>query len=63
MIPGHWEIVLLAIVVIALFGNSMLPKIARQAGRAAREVRAVKRDVLSLEDDQKPEAKSPTSAP
>jgi len=37
--PGHWELILLALVVILLFGSKQLPTIARSLGRGVREVR------------------------
>jgi TatA/E family protein of Tat protein translocase len=48
-LTGHWEIVILAVVALALFGGGMLPKLARTAGRTVREVKSVKDDMLSLE--------------
>lgn len=50
MLAGHWEIALLALLALALFGGSMLPKLARTAGRTVREVQSVKREMLSLDE-------------
>jgi TatA/E family protein of Tat protein translocase len=44
-VPGHWELALLAVVVLLLFGSSRVPQIARQLGRGVREVRDTVRDV------------------
>ena len=70
-IPGQWEILILALVVLLLFGGKLLPQIARTAGKTVREVKSVKDEVLTLDapprpapqDDQKPAAKAPTIAP
>jgi TatA/E family protein of Tat protein translocase len=51
---GHWEIIVLAFVVLLLFGSSQLPKVGRQLGKgvrqAGREVAEVK-SAFSVEDD------------
>jgi len=46
---GQWEILILVVLALVLFGGGMLPKIARTAGKTVREVKSVKDDVLSLE--------------
>lgn len=48
--PGHWELVLLAVVVLLLFGSSRVPEIARQLGRGMREVKDTVRDVDVRQD-------------
>ena len=68
-LAGHWEIVILVVLALVLFGGGMLPKVARSAGRTVREVRSVKDDLLALEAPpadpaaQKPAAKEPTITP
>jgi TatA/E family protein of Tat protein translocase len=51
---GHWEIIVLALVVLLLFGSSQLPKVGRQLGKgvrqAGREVAEVK-SAFTVEDD------------
>ena len=51
---GHWEIIVLAVVVLLLFGSSQLPKVGRQLGKgvrqAGREVAEVK-SAFTVEDD------------
>ena len=37
--PGHWELVLLALVLLLLFGAKRLPQIGRQLGRGVRELK------------------------
>jgi sec-independent protein translocase protein TatA len=49
-VPGHWEIVVLAVVVLLLFGSSRVPQIARQLGSGLREVKGTLRDVDVRED-------------
>jgi TatA/E family protein of Tat protein translocase len=36
---GHWELIVLGIVLVLLFGGSQLPRIGRQLGLGAREAR------------------------
>lgn len=48
--PGHWELILLAVVVLLLFGSKQVPQIARQLGRGLREVKDTVRDVDVRED-------------
>lgn len=38
---GHWELIVLAVVLLALFGPKHLARVARGAGRSIREVREV----------------------
>ena len=35
--PGHWELILLAVVVVLLFGSKRVPQIGRSVGRGMRE--------------------------
>ena len=37
--PGHWELVLLALVLLLLFGARRVPQIGRQLGRGVRELK------------------------
>lgn len=37
--PGHWELILLGVVLVLLFGSKQLPTIARNLGRGVREVK------------------------
>jgi len=36
-VPGHWELILLAVVVLLLFGSKQVPQIGRSVGRGMRE--------------------------
>jgi sec-independent protein translocase protein TatA len=66
-VPGHWELVLLAVVVLLLFGSSRVPQIARQLGRGVREVKDTVRDVDVRHDMRKaleaPEDEARAAAP
>lgn len=43
--PGHWELIALAVVLLLLFGSKQVPQIARQLGRGVREVKQTVADV------------------
>jgi TatA/E family protein of Tat protein translocase len=47
---GHWELIVLGVVLALLFGGSQLPRIGRQLGLGAREVR----DTLAGVDPRAP---------
>ena len=38
-VPGHWELILLALVLLLLFGAKQLPQIGRNLGRGVRELK------------------------
>ena len=42
---GHWELILLALVLLLLFGSKRLPSLARTFGRGVRELRETVNDV------------------
>jgi TatA/E family protein of Tat protein translocase len=44
-VPGHWELIVLAVVVLLLFGSKQVPQLARQLGRGVREVKDTLQDV------------------
>ena len=48
--PGQWELIALALVVLLVFGSKQVPQIARQLGRGVREVKDTMRDV-DVRDD------------
>lgn len=57
--PGPWEIALVAIVILLLFGGKKLPELARGLGRGLRlfkkELKEVKEDIEEAADaDEKP---------
>jgi TatA/E family protein of Tat protein translocase len=57
---GHWELIVLGVVLALLFGGSQLPRIGRQLGLGAREAR----DTLAGIDPRTPlrELGEPTRA-
>lgn len=49
---GGWELLIILVVVLLIFGSSRLPKIARGIGESARELRKGFQDVKNdIEDD------------
>jgi sec-independent protein translocase protein TatA len=56
--PGHWELIVLAVVVLLLFGSSRVPQIARQLGMGLREVKDTMRDV-DMRDDMRRALEAP----
>ncbi|MBA3348526.1 MAG: twin-arginine translocase TatA/TatE family subunit [Actinobacteria bacterium] len=63
--PGHWELIILGLVVLLVFGSKQLPTIARNLGRGVREVRETVIDVdprASLRELDAPRTKEPPAA-
>jgi sec-independent protein translocase protein TatA len=67
-VPGHWELIILGVVLLLLFGSKQLPTLARNLGRGVREVRETVVDVdprqslRELEgprEDEHPAARAP----
>ena len=54
-LPGHWEIVIIILAILLLFGGKKLPELARGLGRGLRlfrsEVKGLKDDVEGDDDD------------
>jgi sec-independent protein translocase protein TatA len=38
-VPGHWELIVLGVVLLLLFGAKRVPMIGRQLGRGMRELK------------------------
>jgi sec-independent protein translocase protein TatA len=61
-IPGHWEIVIIVLVVLLLFGAKKLPELAQGLGRGLRsfkeEITGVKTDIKEVDKDVKESAKT-----
>lgn len=49
-VAGHWELIVLAVVLVLLFGAKQLPQIGRQLGRGVRELKDTVGDVDPRED-------------
>jgi sec-independent protein translocase protein TatA len=61
--PSHWELIVLAVVLLLLFGSKRVPEIARALGRGARELKQTvsaadpREDVRrALEDESRDDA-------
>lgn len=50
---GGWELLIILVVVLLIFGSSRLPKIARGIGESAREVRKGFKDIKDDIEDEK----------
>lgn len=48
--PGHWELIVLGVVILLLFGSKQLPQIARNLGRGVRELKDTIADVDPRDD-------------
>lgn len=55
-LPGGWELVIIVVILVALFGASKLPKMARSLGQSARAFKAEARGLR--EDDEKAKKES-----
>jgi sec-independent protein translocase protein TatA len=56
--PGHWELIVLGLVLLLLFGAKRVPLIGRQLGRSVRELKDTVQDV-----DPRDDLRSVTDAP
>lgn len=62
--PGHWELILLGVVLLLLFGSKQVPQIARNLGRGLRELKQTVGEVDPREDVRRAmEADRPPQAP
>jgi sec-independent protein translocase protein TatA len=59
---GGWEILIILVVVLLIFGSSRLPKIARGLGESAREVRKGFQDLKADIEDEKKDAGTSSSS-
>jgi sec-independent protein translocase protein TatA len=57
-IPGPWELILLLVIVLIIFGPGKLPDIGNAVGKGIREFRKASTD---LEESVRGESKRPTS--
>ncbi|MGH3383194.1 MAG: Sec-independent protein translocase subunit TatA [Nocardioidaceae bacterium] len=60
--PGGWELVLIVLVLILLFGAKKLPDLARGTGRALRIFKSETRGLMD-DDDDKPADDKPNEEP
>ncbi len=59
---GYQELLILAVIVLVIFGSSRLPTLMRSLGRSANEFKAGLRDPVSQAQDEKLEDKSEDKA-
>lgn len=57
LFDSPWKVLIIAVVVLVLFGSKKMPDAARSLGRS---MRILKAEVSNMHDDEKPEAASPT---
>ncbi|MTI96837.1 MAG: twin-arginine translocase TatA/TatE family subunit [Firmicutes bacterium] len=53
--PGFWEILLIFMVALLIFGPTKLPQIGRSLGKGIRELRSASREIkdsISLDEEQ-----------
>lgn len=62
-IPGGWELVLLLVVLVVLFGASKLPNAARSIGQSMRIFKAETKGMRSDEGQAKDQGKNDGEAP
>jgi sec-independent protein translocase protein TatA len=55
-VPGGWELVLIVLVILLLFGAKKLPELARGSGRALRIFKAETKGLVDDDDDDVPES-------
>lgn len=59
-LPGGWELVLILVVIVLLFGAKKLPDAARSLGRS---MRIFKSEVKEMNNDDKPQQPTQIEAP
>jgi TatA/E family protein of Tat protein translocase len=63
--PSHWELIILAIALVLIFGSKRLPEIGRSLGRGARELKQTvseadpRQDVKRALEAEKPSDDAP----
>jgi sec-independent protein translocase protein TatA len=51
---GPWEIAIIAVVILVLFGSAKLPQAARSLGRSMRIFKSETKGLINNDDDDKP---------
>ena len=59
-VPGGWELILIVLVILLLFGAKKLPELARGSGRA---LRIFKAETKGLVDDDEDDVSDSTKTP
>ena len=58
-VPGGWELVLIVLVILLLFGAKKLPELARGSGRALRIFKSETKGLVDDDDDVDDDLKTP----
>ena len=58
-IPGGWELVLIVLVILLLFGAKKLPELARGTGRALRIFKSETKGLVDDDDEVSDDVKTP----
>ena len=58
-VPGGWELVLIVLVILLLFGAKKLPELARGSGRALRIFKSETKGLIDDDDDVDDDLKTP----
>jgi sec-independent protein translocase protein TatA len=58
-VPGGWELVLIVLVILLLFGAKKLPELARGSGRALRIFKAETKGLIDDDDEPDEGMKTP----
>lgn len=58
-VPGGWELVLVVLVIVLLFGAKKLPELARGTGRALRIFKAETKGLIDDDDDVADDVRTP----
>lgn len=63
-LPGPWELILVLVIVLIIFGPGKLPDIGNAIGRGVKEFRKASNDIEeSIRGDTKKPDSTPTSTP
>lgn len=63
MSVGPWEILLIVVIVVLLFGARRIPELARALGKASREYKKAKDELTAEADELTKDAAPASSAP
>lgn len=62
-VPGGWELILIVLVILLLFGAKKLPELARGSGRALRIFKAETKGLADDDDDDEDDVSSSQKSP
>jgi len=62
-VPGGWELVLIVLVIVMLFGAKKLPELARGTGRALRIFKAETKGLIDDDDESAKDGEGRTGEP